>query len=76
MIRGSVSAGSSAGAARHAQQPRLRSRRGTVELTDPDALIRDLDARITASTLPTTEAHPEACNCLCSIIVCNTVVIC
>ena len=48
----------------------------TMELTDLDTLIGDLDARITESTLPTAEANSTACSGLCTIIVCDTVVIC
>ncbi|MEU9444666.1 hypothetical protein AB0D42_28055 [Streptomyces sp. NPDC048304] len=48
----------------------------TMALTDLDALIGDLDARITESTLPTAEADSAECSGLCSVIICNTVVIC
>ncbi|MEV3988590.1 hypothetical protein AB0J57_06745 [Streptomyces sp. NPDC049837] len=49
---------------------------GTVELTDLDALIDDLDERITDSELPTVEAYTEGCSGLCTIVICGTVVIC
>jgi hypothetical protein len=48
----------------------------SAEFTDLDALIGDLDERITESDLPTTQAYTEGCSGLCTIIVCNTVVIC
>ncbi|MFG3203843.1 hypothetical protein [Streptomyces sp. NPDC048192] len=48
----------------------------SAEFTDLDALIGDLDERITESVLPTTQAYTEGCSGLCTIIVCNTVVIC
>lgn len=49
---------------------------GTIELTDLDALIDDLDERITDTELA--EAHPSTAGCsgLCTIVVCATVVIC
>ncbi|MEU2923575.1 hypothetical protein ABZ636_00710 [Streptomyces sp. NPDC007251] len=48
----------------------------TMALTDLDALIGDLDARITESTLPTAEADSSACSGLCTVIVCDTAVVC
>lgn len=48
----------------------------STEFTDLDALISDLDERITESNLPTAQAVSEACSGVCTIIVCNTVVIC
>jgi hypothetical protein len=48
----------------------------TLELDDLDALIGDLDARITESTLPTAEAYSEGCSGVCTVVVCGTVVIC
>jgi hypothetical protein len=48
----------------------------SVEFADLDALIGDLDERITESSLPVTEAYTEACSGLCTIVVCNTVVVC
>lgn len=47
-----------------------------IELTDLDALIDDLDERITDSELPTVEAYTGGCSGLCTIVVCATVVIC
>jgi hypothetical protein len=48
----------------------------SIDLNDLDSLIGDLDERITESSLPTTEAYTEGCSGLCTIVVCNTVVIC
>ncbi|MFI2205409.1 hypothetical protein ACH47Z_32435 [Streptomyces sp. NPDC020192] len=48
----------------------------TMELSDLDTLIGDLDARITESTLPTAEASSNGCSGVCTVIVCDTVVIC
>ncbi|MFC9927808.1 hypothetical protein [Streptomyces sp. NPDC127190] len=48
----------------------------TMALTDLDALIGDLDARITESTLPAAEANSSGCSGVCTVIVCDTVVIC
>ncbi|MDN3297552.1 hypothetical protein QWM81_26655 [Streptomyces ficellus] len=49
---------------------------GTMELTDLDTLIDDLDERITDSELPTAEVQTGHCSGLCTIVVCATVVIC
>ncbi|MCF6522986.1 hypothetical protein [Streptomyces sp. JJ36] len=46
-----------------------------MELTDLDALIDDLDERITDSELPTPEAVTAACSGLCTVVVC-TVIVC
>ncbi|MFC8919597.1 MULTISPECIES: hypothetical protein [unclassified Streptomyces] len=45
---------------------------GTIELTDLDALIDDLDERITDTELPAVQTMSQVC----TIIVCATVVIC
>ncbi|MET9803229.1 hypothetical protein [Streptomyces sp. NPDC006368] len=47
-----------------------------IELADLDALIDDLDERITDSDLPQTQAMTAGCSGLCTIVVCATVVIC
>ncbi|MEU0666599.1 hypothetical protein ABZ508_22040 [Streptomyces lavendulocolor] len=49
---------------------------GTIELTDLDALIDDLDERITDSELPEARANSMQCSGVCTIVVCATVVIC
>ncbi|MEW2292970.1 hypothetical protein ABZ719_09725 [Streptomyces sp. NPDC006743] len=46
------------------------------ELTELDALISDLDERISDSDLPSASASTAGCSGLCTIIVCATVVIC
>ncbi|MEU3830266.1 MULTISPECIES: hypothetical protein [unclassified Streptomyces] len=46
-----------------------------MELDDLDALIGDLDARISESTLPTAEADTAHCSGVCTILVC-TVIVC
>jgi hypothetical protein len=48
----------------------------TTTLTDLDALISDLDARITETTLPMPEASSEGCSGVCTVLVCDTAVIC
>ncbi|UFQ19320.1 MULTISPECIES: hypothetical protein [Streptomyces] len=48
----------------------------TIELSDLDALIDDLDERITDTELVQTQASTTGCSGLCTIVVCNTVVIC
>ncbi|WP_159048675.1 hypothetical protein [Streptomyces sp. NRRL F-4489] len=48
----------------------------TIELTELDTLIDDLDARITESELPSAEAYTEACSGVCTVIICNTAVVC
>lgn len=48
----------------------------TLELTDLDNLIDDLDARITETELPDVQAATGACSGLCTIIICATVIIC
>ncbi|MEV7602260.1 hypothetical protein AB0O91_33310 [Kitasatospora sp. NPDC089797] len=45
-------------------------------LTDLDALIGDLDARITETTLPTPEASTAGCSGLCTVLACDTVALC
>ncbi|WP_327064600.1 hypothetical protein OG500_01985 [Kitasatospora sp. NBC_01250] len=47
----------------------------TMALTDLDALISDLDERITETTLPTPEASSGECSGLCTVA-CATVLIC
>ncbi|MFF7632940.1 hypothetical protein ACFZB9_07285 [Kitasatospora sp. NPDC008050] len=47
----------------------------TMLLTDLDALISDLDERITETTLPTPEASSGNCSGLCTVA-CATVLIC
>ncbi|MEV8312193.1 hypothetical protein AB0P36_34050 [Streptomyces flavidovirens] len=46
------------------------------ELAELDALINDLDERISDSDLPSTSAMTGGCSGLCTIVVCATVVIC
>ncbi|GAA2658822.1 hypothetical protein [Streptomyces lunalinharesii] len=48
----------------------------TIELTDLDNLIGDLDARITESELPSAEAYTGGCSGVCSVAVCDTVLFC
>ncbi|AOT57727.1 MULTISPECIES: hypothetical protein [Streptomyces] len=48
----------------------------TLELTDLDSLIDDLDTRITETELPDAQAATAACSGLCTIIICATVIIC
>ncbi|MFI9159610.1 hypothetical protein ACIGXI_10425 [Kitasatospora aureofaciens] len=48
----------------------------TTALTDLDALIGDLDARITETTLPTPEASSGGCSGLCTVLICDTVALC
>ncbi|CAL9353014.1 hypothetical protein [Streptomyces sp. enrichment culture] len=48
----------------------------TLELTDLDNLIDDLDTRITETELPDAQAYTEGCSGLCTIVICATVVIC
>jgi hypothetical protein len=48
----------------------------SAEFTDLDALIGDLDERITESDLPTAQADSVECSGVCTVVVCNTVVIC
>ncbi|GGQ27001.1 hypothetical protein [Streptomyces roseolilacinus] len=50
----------------------------TLELTDLDSLIDDLDERITETELPEAQAASMDCNnsVLCTIIICATVIIC
>ncbi|WP_199835893.1 MULTISPECIES: hypothetical protein [unclassified Streptomyces] len=46
------------------------------ERTELDTLISDLEERITSEDLPSVSAYTEGCSGLCTIVVCNTVVIC
>ncbi|MDN3259774.1 hypothetical protein QWJ26_08095 [Streptomyces sp. CSDS2] len=46
------------------------------QLTDLDALIGDLETRITEDTLLPSGAYTEGCSGVCTVIVCDTVVIC
>ncbi|MFG3015901.1 hypothetical protein ACGFZB_36745 [Streptomyces cinerochromogenes] len=46
------------------------------ELTELDTLIGDLEERITSEDLPSASAYTEGCSGLCTIVDCNTVVIC
>ncbi|MFH8336511.1 hypothetical protein [Streptomyces sp. AM6-12] len=48
----------------------------STEFTDLDALIGDLDERITESNLPSAQAYSMECSGVCTVIVCGTVVIC
>ncbi|MGN5381859.1 hypothetical protein ACQ4WX_46550 [Streptomyces lasalocidi] len=48
----------------------------TVELTDLDALIGDLDARITETAVPSAQADTGGCSGVCTVVVCDTVVVC
>ncbi|WP_199829507.1 hypothetical protein [Streptomyces sp. MMG1121] len=48
----------------------------TMQLSDLDTLIGDLEARITESTLPTPEADSSGCSGVCTVIVCDTAVVC
>ncbi|MEU2060909.1 hypothetical protein [Streptomyces sp. NPDC013455] len=48
----------------------------SIEFADLDALIGDLDERITESSLPSTQAYTEGCSGLCTILICATAVIC
>ncbi|WP_199272971.1 hypothetical protein [Streptomyces broussonetiae] len=47
-----------------------------MQLSDLDALIGDLETRITESTLPSAEADTGGCSGVCTVIVCDTVVVC
>ncbi len=46
------------------------------ELTELDTLISDLEERITDEDLPSASAYTHGCSGVCTIIICNTVVIC
>ncbi|MCP9959866.1 MULTISPECIES: hypothetical protein [Streptomyces] len=46
----------------------------TLELTDLDALIDDLDERVTETELPEAQATSEFCSLLCTIVVCASAV--
>ncbi|MFG3499521.1 hypothetical protein [Streptomyces sp. NPDC047928] len=46
----------------------------SLELTDLDALIDDLDERISDTELPTATAHTAHCSGLCTVIVCDSVI--
>ncbi|MGA5582123.1 hypothetical protein ACPCIY_13350 [Streptomyces thermodiastaticus] len=46
------------------------------ELTELDTLISDLEERITDEDLPSASAYSEGCSGLCTIIICNTVIVC
>ncbi|URM92229.1 hypothetical protein LUW75_22305 [Streptomyces sp. MRC013] len=46
----------------------------TLELSDLDALIDDLDERITETELPDVQATSEVCSLLCTIVVCASAV--
>ncbi|WP_326691064.1 MULTISPECIES: hypothetical protein [unclassified Streptomyces] len=50
----------------------------TLEATELslDTLIDDLDARITESDLPEAPMNSGICSNLCTVLVCNTAVIC
>ncbi|MFF8831105.1 hypothetical protein [Streptomyces sp. NPDC015131] len=47
---------------------------GTIELADLDALIEDLDARITDTELPEAQAVTAACSGLCTVVICTLIV--
>lgn len=44
----------------------------TLELSDLDSLIDDLDERITETDLPEAQATSEGCSVLCTIIICGS----
>ncbi|MCK7626060.1 hypothetical protein MUU72_23630 [Streptomyces sp. RS10V-4] len=48
----------------------------TIEPTDLDNLIGDLDTRITETELPSAQAYTEGCSGVCTVIVCDTVLVC
>ncbi|UNZ15714.1 hypothetical protein [Streptomyces sp. 891-h] len=43
---------------------------------DLDALIAELDTRISTDELPEGRMHSEACSGLCTVVICNSVVVC
>ncbi|GAA4929379.1 hypothetical protein ACFPM3_24880 [Streptomyces coeruleoprunus] len=48
----------------------------TLEFTDLDTLIDDLDERISETELPSAHVASMDCSQLCTVIVCGTVVVC
>ncbi|WP_198944109.1 hypothetical protein [Streptomyces sp. CB03234] len=47
---------------------------GTMELTDLDTLIDELDERITDSELPAEQAYTAGCSGVCTIVICTAIV--
>ena len=47
----------------------------TIEATDLDALIEDLDTRITETDLPDASSDSAGCSGVCTIVIC-TVIVC